>query len=244
MLTKEYILEKIEKYCTLNEDLCSGTFYSQVVSPLEDAQCFNNWTFDSGVSKGVLIFNDLDYVIKIPFYCEYYEGEEGYYDDEDNWIEGEPGEPTGDAFSGVEVEGYCHQNEWDYCETEELRYLAAEKNNMEEHFAKTWCIGTVQDWPIYAQIKCCMYRSEESYSTRSKKTYTAEDQESVRNIQDTTKVWTQEDWLIDFLHYWGRDRLIAFMQFCDQWNIDDLHGGNLGYICGVPCLVDYSSYNC
>ena len=244
MLTKEYILEKLEKYCTFNEDLCSGTFYDQVVSPLENAQCFNNWTFDSGVSKGVLIFNDLDYVVKIPFYCEYYEGEEGYYDDEDNWVEGEPGEPTGYAFNGVEVEGYCHQNEWDYCETEELRYLVAEKNNMEEHFAKTWCIGTVQDWPIYAQIKCCMYRSEESYSTRSKKTYTAEDKKSVHDIQDTTKIWTQDDWLIDFLHYWGRDRLIAFMQFCDQWHIDDLHGGNLGYICGVPCLVDYSSYNC
>ena len=136
MLTKEYILEKINKYCTLNEDLCEGTFYEQVVSPLVDAQCFDDWTWDSGVSKGVLIFGELDYVIKIPFYCEWFEGEGGYYDDEDNWVEDEPGCPSGYPFQGTEVEGYCHQNEWDYCETEELRYLAAVKNGMEDWVLK------------------------------------------------------------------------------------------------------------
>ena len=163
MLTKEYILEKIEKYCTLNEDLCEGTFYDQVVSPLENANCFNDWVWDSGVSKGVLIFGELDYVIKIPFYCEWFEEEGGYYDADDNWVDGDPGEPAGYAFQGVEVEGYCHQNPWDYCETEELRYLVAVKHGMEEHFAKTWCIGTVNDWPIYAQVKCCMYSSISIY---------------------------------------------------------------------------------
>jgi hypothetical protein len=243
MLTKEYILEKIEKHCTLNESLCEGTFYDQVVSPLEDAQCFNDWTWDSGLSKGVLIFGELDYVIKIPFYCGWFEGEEGYYDDDDNWVDGEPGEPTGFPFQGEEVEGYCHQNEWDYCETEELRYLVAEKNGMEEHFAKTWCIGAANGWPIYAQIKCCMYCSADSCSTRSKKTYTDKDKESARSIKDATKFWVEDEWLIDFLHYWGQERLVAFIKFCDEWFIDDLHQGNLGYICGVPCLVDYSSFN-
>jgi hypothetical protein len=243
MLTKEYILEKIEKHCTLNESLCEGTFYDLVVSPLEDAQCFNDWTWDTGVSKGVLIFGELDYVIKIPFYCEWFEGDGGYYDEDDNWVDGDPGEPSGYAFQGVEVEGYCHQNEWDYCETEELRYLVAEKNDMEEHFAKTWCIGTVSDWPIYAQVKCCMYSSADSHSTRSKKVYTNKDRESAKSIKDATHFWVEDEWLIDFLHYWGQERLMAFIEFCDKWFIDDLHQGNLGYVCGVPCLVDYSSFN-
>ena len=171
MLNKEYILEQLNKYCTLNEKLCEGTFYDQVVSPLEDAQCFNDWTWDSGLSKGVLIFGELDYVIKIPFYCEWLEGESGYYDEEDNWVDGEPGCPSSNPFQGVEVEGFIHDNEWDYCETEQYRYVVAERNNVENYFAKTWFLGNASDWPIYAQVRACMYRSEESRSTRSRKNY-------------------------------------------------------------------------
>ena len=243
MLTKEYILEQLDKYCTLDENLCTGTFYEQVVSPLEDAGCFNDWTFDSGVTKGVLIFGELDYVIKIPFYCEYYEGEGGYYDEEDNWIEGEDGCPSGYPFGGIEVEGFCQENPWDYCETEVARYTVAERNNMEEHFAKTWLIGNVNHWPVYAQIKCCMYDSDSSRTTRSKRNYTEEDRKSVEKYIEAPGVdITEAEWLIDFLYYWGPERLSAFISFCEEWFIDDLHRGNLGYICGVPCLVDYSSY--
>ena len=242
MLTKEYILEQLDKYCSLNETLCEGTFYEQVVSPLEDANCFEDWVWDTGVTKGVLIFGSLDFVIKISFYCEFYEGEGGYYDEDDNWIEEEPGEPSGYAFNGVSVEGYCHENPWDYCETEEIRYKIAEKSGLAEHFAQTWSIGEVNHWPIYAQMKACMFRSESYYSTRTRKDYSQKERESVKSIKDATKFWVEDEWLIDFLNYWGQDRTMEFIKFCQDWFIDDLHSGNLGYICGVPCLVDYSSF--
>ena len=241
MLTKEYILENIEKYCDLDEDLCEGTFWSQVVEPLEAANCFDNWTYDSGITKGVLIFGELDYVIKIPFYCEYYEGD-GYYDEEENWVETCEEGPSGYPFNGVEVEGYIHENPWDYCETESFRYAVAEKNNMEEYFAKTWLIGKVGNWPVYAQARACMYRSEESHTARSRKNYTNKERESARELIKRTKFYVEDEWLIDFINYWGEARTSDFIAFCDQWFIDDLHPGNLGYICGVPCLVDYSSY--
>lgn len=244
MLKKEFILEQLEKYCTLDESLCEGTFYEQIVCPLQDADCFDNdsWTYDSGVSKGVLIFNDLDYVIKIPFYCEY-EEECGFYDENDEWVS-EGGGPLGEPFMGVAVEGFCKENEWDYCETEELRYKVAKKHNVENYFAETWHIGTVCGWPVYAQVKCCMYRSEESHSIRSRKNYSEQDRERARSARNATKLFVDEEWLIDFLQYWGEECFKDLAQFCEEWLIDDLHPGNLGYVCGVPCLVDYSSYDC
>ena len=89
-----------------------------------------------------------------------------------------------------------------------------------------------------------MYRSEESHSIRSRKNYSEQDRESARSVRDATKLFVEEEWLIDFLQYWGEECFRDLAQFCEEWFIEDLHPGNLGYVCGVPCLVDYSSYNC
>jgi hypothetical protein len=64
-LTKEYILECLDKYCTF-EGLTEDNFVNLVVAPLQDAHCFNDWTWDNGVTKGVIIFKDFDFVVKIP----------------------------------------------------------------------------------------------------------------------------------------------------------------------------------
>ena len=245
MLNEKFILEKIEKYCELNENLSSGTFYEQVVRPLENSEEFNqyDWTYDSGVSKGVLIFDDLDFVIKIPFYAEWFEEEEIDYDEENDEPIYADGYTSEYAFEGTQVEGFVKENNWDYCETETLVYEVAKRNSMEEHFAQTYLIGFAKGWPIYAQVRACMFRSEESYSTRSKKNYTKEERETARKIREDERFYLDEEWLMDFIAYWGEERMLQFINFCNQWFIDDLHGGNLGYVCGVPCLVDYSSYN-
>lgn len=240
-MTKEYILEQLNKYCTFDDTLSDGTFYENIVRPLEDAGCFNGWGYENGATKGVLIFSDLDYVIKIPFCCCYYE-EEGYYDDNYEWIvecEGGPGE----MFGGIEVQGYVHNNEWDYCETEMYRYMDAEKAGMAEHFARTWFLGKVQNHPIYAQSRASMFRSDDAYESRSKKSYTKEDYDSANRVYKGKSFYVEEEWLIDFIHYWGEERANQFAEFCDQEDIEDLHCGNIGYICGVPCLVDYSGFN-
>ena len=246
MLNEKFILEQIEKYCRLDEELSEGTFYEKVVVPLEASTEFNqyDWTYDYGVSKGVLIFNDLDYVIKIPFYAEWFEGYEVDYDEENDEPIYEDGYTADCPFQGVEVEGFIKENSWDYCETETLIYEVAKRNSMEDHFAKTYMIGYANHWPIYAQVRACMLRSEESYTTRSKKNYTEEERETANAIRDNEKFYLDEEWLMDFIAFWGKERMLQFIKFCNDWFIDDLHGGNLGYVNGIPCLVDYSSYNC
>ena len=244
MLSKEYILECLNKYCTFNEDLSEGTFYDYVVSPLEDANCFEDWTYDSGCTKGVLIFGELDYVIKIPFYSSYYEEETEYNEETDEYEVICEGGTCEYSFGGVEVEGFCHDNDWDYCETESYRYIVAEKNGMAEHFAKTEYIGSVQSWPIYAQVRACMFCSQDSYDSRSKKNYSDEDRSRAQTLkQEHFMPEIDEEWVIDFISFWGEEKLREFFKFCVEWEIEDLHRGNIGYVCGVPCLIDYSSFN-
>ena len=66
------ILETIDKVCDLKGDLTNENFYSKVVNPLKKENCYLD--SNSGATKGILFFKDLDVVIKIPFV-----GEENYY---------------------------------------------------------------------------------------------------------------------------------------------------------------------
>lgn len=244
MLNKDYILEKIKEYCILDENLTEQTFFEMVVEPLQNANCFSSWTWDSGVTKGVLIFDELDYVIKIPLYCEYVEPCYGYDEENDESYVIEEGGPSGWCFGGVQVEGYIHDNNWDYCETESYRYLEAEKNAVSEYFAKTWFIGSVHSWPVYAQTRANMYCSSDSRTARSKKTYSQKEKDTVKHIKKSTGFYVADEWMIDFINYWGEESLANLIKFCDAQYIGDLHYGNIGYICGAPCLVDYSSFEC
>jgi hypothetical protein len=115
---------------------------------------------------------------------------------------------------------------------------------MEEHFAKTSFIGEAKGWPIYSQVKASMFYSDEAYSSRSKKTYSEKDRESVKAIQSTTKFYINDEWLMDFIIFWGEERTLEFIKFCDEQFIDDLHNNNIGYVRGIPCLIDYSSFDC
>ena len=255
-LTKEYILECIEKYCDL-EGLDEYTFEHQVALALRDAGCFDHgWTWDCGVTKGVLIFSDLDFVVKIPFagrgdYVEsHYENRHGDWVDSDyetertnastcgrRWVEGEN---YFEKFSGADCE-----NGWDYCEVEATRYCHAEQANVAILFAKTEWIGDVHEYPIYIQERCHMFREESTSNQERYKSRTQADYEEVNTLRKKYDFHSiNNDWMLDFLIYYGEEMFKKLADFIFNENIYDLHNGNIGYINGRPCLVDYSSYDC
>ena len=260
MLNKKYILECLDEYCTF-EGLCEDTFYDLVVSPLQDAECFKNWTYDSGVSKGVLIFDEVNFVIKIPFegQGEYYESyckdRNGHWQDKyatnadekienGEWVKKE-GEEVFRAFGGAIIEDDEDGIYWDYCRLESYYYEKAVAAGVEKCFAKTEFIGEVHGHPIYCQEKCSMFGSE-FHSTEKQKEYekrTEEDYRSMKQICDENNFHRiDRDWTLDFLIYWGEQMFAKFAEFVKSYDIWDLHNGNIGYKNGAPCLVDYSSY--
>ena len=49
-------------------------------------------------------------------------------------------------------------------------------------------------------------------------------------------------WLTDFKDYFGLHGLQKLFAFINKFGIEDLHDGNIGYVCGVPVLVDFAGY--
>lgn len=249
-LSKEYILDCISKYCSLN-GLTEYSFEHQVVIPLQANKCFENWTHAAGVTKGVLIFNDLDYVIKIPFYGSDEYVESHYEDTYGNWAY--PTDPDDEKYRYVEsVEDICPftgadcEDGWNYCEVETFISERAAEEGMQEHFAVTEFFGLVNNYPIYKQKRCCMFdemRTSTKMAEYDKRT--PSDYETVKKAKSKLDFYdiSNDDWVLDFLIYWGEEKLKQLGEFLFKYDIGDLHSGNIGYLNGAPCIVDYSSYH-
>lgn len=251
MLTKKYILECLDKYCCF-ENLWEQSFEEQIVIPLRNNHCFNDWSWDSGASKGVLIFKELDFVIKIPF-----QGRaswiESHYEDESGEWRYSPSPSEEERFS-IKIESqeefwdFCEahsaESDWDYCAVEAELAVSAEKHGVSNYFAKTELLGYAREHPVYIQEKCCMFYDEGS--TTYKEIYkqrTKADYDSLKEVRERVGFYDiNDDWILDFLIYWGEEALNKLKSFIHDYCIEDLHCGNIGYRHGVPCLVDYSGY--
>lgn len=194
-----------------NED----AFYDQIVFPFNEAYG-EKIPYASGATKGVLIFEKLKCVIKIPF----------RYDSNCD----------GDQFIGADCD-----NGWDYCEAEANLYSSAEDEKVEQCFAGTEFIGCVNDYPIYKQELATIYSSSDTSTTS---THTKEDEETVESICDTSNYnCFNTYWLGDAFVYYGEKVFYQLMNFLRDYDIRDLHNGNIGYIGMKPVLVDYSGFN-
>ena len=262
MLDFKYLLECLDKYCNF-ENLTENNFYDAVACPLkENATDLPEWTWDTGISKGVLIFKGCDKVVKIPFSGyddedgydpEHYVGPEGSYHCIDSARWERTHTPSNWQFVEESGGGYCEFNgaetpdseyDWNYCEAEAYVYHRAKAKNVDKCFAATEFLGWAKDHPIYTQERCVIFSSDESSSYHEKhESRTQEDYNKLSELRRKIDFYdTDADWLLDFLIYWGEEILTKFAEFAFDCNINDLHNGNIGYRNGVPVLVDYSSY--
>ena len=178
---------------------------------------------DSGATKAVIIPAEEDFVIKIPFQGfigEYYNHDKECWEDE---------------FISYDSAHYS-DSAWDYCLSEVEIYKMAVNAGVQQIFAKTEFITTVNGHPIYIQEKADIFeRGEHSHS-----------REQLRKTREKTKDYyceANEDWLTDVLEYYGEDIFLDFLRFVDDLEITDLHSGNLGYINDRPVITDYSGYH-
>lgn len=253
--TPEDVFEVIKKECTFDGVLTPDN-KNDVLDPLKDCADFAeiDWTYDDGISKLVLIFHNLDFVIKIPYtgeinsYCNdhCYNCEAcspthcnncSYNDDsyEDN-------ENTYQDFCNADYNNKKLDRVWDYCEAEMWLYQEAKKNGVEVCFAETRLLGFVDGHPIYTQPKAQIYWD---YYTSTRKSHTDKERANTQEACKRIDGWCfNVDWLTDFLLAFGDEMFQNFMAFIKTYGIRDLHSANVGYVDGVPVLVDYSGYEC
>ena len=172
----------------------------------------------SGASKGVLIFPDFGFVIKIPFiFCD------------------------GDEMCGAQ-DGV---NAWDYCSQEACRYEMAEEEGFGDIFLETDLLGEVNNHPIYIQPYAEVLSKIDGSEYDSKhRSGTDMDRTFVKEIDDAENYDTLSSmWEADLLVRYGIEKFKSFKKYIkDNW-INDLRDENIGYIGKNPVLIDYAGFN-
>lgn len=215
------ILEALS-YGTFDEN-DEADFYSIVVQPFSE-KYKKPFDYATGATKGVLIFEQLGFVIKIPF-CR---------NSEDCEYNSTYGEYECCYFTGADTD-----NGWDYCEAEANKYERAEVEGLAQCFAKTKKIGDIDGYPIYMQELADIYKSIDYQSS-----HTEEDSRQVSSICNSNNFYMFNiEWLSDAFHYYGEKMFHKLLEFIRTVGINDLHDGNIGYIGNRPVLVDYSSFD-
>ncbi len=221
--------EKIDKYKeelkqilnALNscyfDDLEQDSFDDDIVYPFQNSYK-KNFRDASGATKGVLIFKDFGFVIKIPFiFC-----------DEEELCGAEDG-----------------INAWDYCSQEAYRYEMAKKEGFEGIFLETKFLDYIKGHPIYIQSYADILETIDSIQYSSNHCSSNEkDKEKVEQIDiEENYDWLDWSWEADLLVQYGIETFKKFKKYLkDNW-ITDLRDANIGYVGKRPVLVDYAGFN-
>ena len=168
-----------------------------------------------GATKGVLIFENLGFVIKIPFiYDEYGEDLRGAYLTEDGW---------------------------NYCEQEEKIYNKIEEPEFKQMFLKTEKLTNIHGFPIYIQDYADSITKNIDKNNGS--SHSQEDNKRVDSIiEENDFSYINTEWEADVLTKYGKEFYIDFKKKISKYEIDDLRGDNVGYKDGMPVIIDYAGF--
>lgn len=201
------------KNCNFN-NLNKDNFDNKIIKNLN---CLlQDFTWNYGETKCCIILKEADYVIKIPFRGSISCGEE--YD--------------------FENANFDKEHFWDYCFSELIYYNLAKRQKIEKAFAKTRLLGIVQNYPIYIQEKVTTFSSTgfDPYlkNERTEKTR--------KYCKEKNFYCFNNRWLADAFQYYGEKRFNKIINFLKDYDIEDLHIDNIGYIGSRPVILDFSDF--
>ena len=186
-----------------------------------------------GCTKLVIIPEESDYVIKIPFNGMWYE----VYNNETNDYED-------DEFIGFykanDLGEDCVEN-WDYCENELCKYERAVEDGFGKFFPDTQFYNWKHSYPIYIQkkiCKCCADMWGDDFKKVSDNTskYYAEHSDDFYCLP--------EDWALAAIEYYGAEMMRKFCEYIQEHHMHrDLHHANLGFDeNNAPIVIDWAGY--
>lgn len=198
---------------------------------------------ENGCSKFVLIFKDLDYVIKVPMnacanedYCpeEYWDEEEdGPYDYDESYAqEMWTFENGGSRFDG---DGY-----WDYCAVEEELSESAIEEGLEFVVLPTTYLGEVNGYRLYKQPKV-----DEVWGYRYLDDADEDSKEKVRTYRSKSDGACRfsNAFVLKCIETFSEEFCNKFFKWIEENNISDLHGDNYGLRNGHVVVFDYSGFD-
>lgn len=222
------------------EDFIDNEYrYNEEFQSFFDTPCERYWDcyeptsenvyLNNGATKGVMIFDNLDYVLKFPFMKEEIE----------RW----------DKNSHIFVTQV--KDTINYCEIESEVYDDAVREGIEDMFAETFLLGYFHDFPVYAQkrVECDEDSLTDSFSNHCYEEWCSEngydsDDETARDeyndvsydYEDASEVY------VCMRDYYSAEEFVRFCNFIDDNYINDLHVGNFGFFKGRLVVIDFSGY--
>lgn len=187
-----------------------------LVSSIEVGDDRFNFDWEDGASKLVIIPENTDYVIKIPFNATYDEFDNEYYEYSQN-----------------------------YCETEISLYnrILFEANPLfAQFFLPLTRVKEFENWDIYIQPKCQTY--DDVSEEEKKHSYSQGSLMKVKSKKLGFYVNLPDDWLAAVTEVLKNVQLVKeFISLLEEYDItQDLHRGNIGYCNGKPVILDYAGF--
>jgi hypothetical protein len=196
----------------------------------------------SGASRVCIVLPNCDYVIKIPF-TEYFL--EGSYERHLEWfkdgkLDQEPDEkdfhyPFECAYSN----DLNLESSWDYCAYECALYEEAHFCGLAQYFAAEEFYAEPNGYPIYIQQKATLKDDEDKVTKLSNAQLTS----TYNTCSHEGLTCFDDEWITIFIDTYGLNEFKKLSEFLDKFCIEDLHGGNIGFLNGAPILFDYANYN-
>lgn len=230
------VAQKIAQVIKLPEQLgaCSDGGYFDCASVAEQVKSFEEeygrCNVYNGISKVVIVFEKLPFVIKIPFngiwYYDYI-----YHEDTDEYEEAE------ESFERF----YCADSEYhdDYCEAEVNTIKMIQHFGFGSLVADEICIGNFGCRNYYIQEKV-----KSSFSCDAKPS-----NDSLNRAEkiDNYYQFCSATWRAFVFDTYGEDFWKSFIDWAMKENISgiqDMHSGNYGYrFDGTPVMFDISGYD-
>ena len=193
----------------------------------------------NGASKVVVIPRNSAYVIKTPLFGSWYYPEEYNEENDEYYTDYENAcfdEYTGAYYEDAEID--CSN----YCELEEYLYNFAVESGVSDMFAKTEFFGHAKSGrPVYISEKCRNFWWGDREPSDASKTLVKDKRDS------RTPGWSKMDSMITalFVDDYGVERATKLFQFLSDFNITDLHSGNvmISEKTGKIVITDYSGFD-
>ena len=206
---------------------CDGYFYPDIIEDQLINNGFSDDDFDIeyGISKAVIIFKNLPFVIKIPFHGKWYDA----WDSEN--------EEYYNAFERFCCADSIYKD--DYCEAEVNAIQTMVYFGFEDIVAYEICLGEFNNTTFYLQEKVKSSRTSNHYKPSENSMTRA------REI-GLDYEYCDVDWRACVIEIYGEEYWRSFVNWAlDEHNyiLNDLHSGNYGYNYeGKPVLFDVSGF--
>ena len=225
------IMDRIAKY--ISPEFGINVDYDETSSDLEAIRTFiyDNYKAEvyNGVTKCVIVFDNEDEVIKLPFNGKF---EEWYDDAEDEYKI----DFTAFEYANTDVEDAS--TTWDYCENEYIKYEKAVEDGFAEFLLATRYHGMICGMPVYTQERAETFYDSEYISK------TAPSEKAIKEYEKMGYAPMNRDWVVRAIDYYGIRKVVDFIQWAKSNGLTgDLHSGNIGFTTeGRPIILDWAGY--